>query len=85
MAITLELSPEIERLIGEKVRSGEFRSADELVRQAVLRFIDDETAIAVTEALLQEAADSGDYIDLTESEWDKIEQEALEEARRRLA
>jgi Arc/MetJ-type ribon-helix-helix transcriptional regulator len=54
MAITMELSPEIERLSGEKVRSGEFPNADELVRQAVRRLIDDERAIAFTEAL-QEA------------------------------
>lgn len=50
----MELSPEIERLSGEKVRSGEFPNADELVRQAVRRLIDDERAIAFTEAL-QEA------------------------------
>jgi putative addiction module CopG family antidote len=85
MAITLELSPELERLIGEKVRSGEFRTADDLVRPAVQRFIDDESAIACTEALLQEAAESGDYINLTEPESDKMEQQALEGARRRLA
>jgi len=29
--------------------------------------------------LLQEAADSGDYIELSEEEWDRLEQEALAE------
>jgi plasmid stability protein len=41
------------------------------------RLIDDEAAeIARTEMLLQEAADSGDYIELSEQEWDRLEQEA---------
>jgi hypothetical protein len=44
------------------------------------RLIEDESAeIARTEMLLQEAADSGDYIELSEEEWDRLEQEALAE------
>ena len=40
---------------------------------------DEETEIAHTEALLQEAADSGDHIELTEEEWERIEREAIAE------
>ena len=44
------------------------------------RMIQEETAeIARTEALLQEAADSGDHLELTEEEWGRMEQEALAE------
>jgi len=85
MTVTLELSPELERIINEKIRSGEFRTPDDLVQQAIRRFLDDEEEIAHTEALLREAAESGEYIELTEQEWDKMEMEALEEVRRRKA
>ena len=44
------------------------------------RLVQDESAeIAHTETLLQEAADSGDHIALTEQEWDRMEREALAE------
>ena len=44
------------------------------------RLVQDEAAeITHTETLLQEAADSGDHIELTEEEWDRMEQEALAE------
>ena len=44
------------------------------------RLVQDEAAeIAHTETLLQEAAESGDHIELTEGEWDRMEQEALGE------
>ena len=42
------------------------------------RLVEEEAAeIAHTEKLLQEATDSGDYIEITEDEWDRMEQEAL--------
>jgi hypothetical protein len=40
---------------------------------------DEDAEIAHTEALLQEAADSGDYVELTENEWNQMEREALAE------
>ena len=44
------------------------------------RLVQNEAAeVAHTESLLQEAADSGDHIELTEEEWDHMEQEALAE------
>ena len=46
----------------------------------VERLVEDEAAeIAHTETLLREATESGDYIELTEGEWDRMEQEALTE------
>jgi hypothetical protein len=44
---------------------------------------EEDAAIAHTEALLQEAAESGDYLELTEREWDTMEREAMEEAQAR--
>jgi hypothetical protein len=44
-----------------------------------------DSEIAHTEALLQEAVESGDYLELTGHEWDSIEREAVEEVERRRA
>jgi putative addiction module CopG family antidote len=85
MTVRVELSPELEQAVNEKVRKGEFLTADDLVRQAVRHFIEDDAEIAHTEALLQEAVESGDYLELTEHEWDGIEREAVEEVGKRRA
>ena len=85
MTVRVKLSPELEQAVNEKVRKGEFPTADDLVRQAVRHFIEDDAEIAHTEALLQEAAESGDYLELTEREWDSIEREAVEEVGKRRA
>jgi hypothetical protein len=50
------------------------------------RLLEEEDAeIAHTEALLQEAADSGEAVELTENEWDLIEREAIREVQSRSA
>ncbi len=85
MTVRVELSAELEQAVNEKVRKGEFLMADDLVWQAVRHFIEDDAEIAHTEALLQEAAGSGDYRELTEHEWDSIEREAVEEVGKRRA
>ncbi|MBI1789479.1 MAG: hypothetical protein HYR60_18240 [Acidobacteria bacterium] len=41
---------------------------------------DEDAEIAHTEALLQEAADSGEYVELNEEEWERMEREAVAEA-----
>ena len=38
---------------------------------------EEDAQIAHTEALLKEAADSGEHVELTEQEWDRLEQEAV--------
>jgi hypothetical protein len=38
---------------------------------------EEDAQIAHTEALLQEATDSGEHVELTEQEWDRLEQEAV--------
>ena len=42
MTVNVELSPELQDAIDEKLRTGEFRSADDLVCVAIQRFIEDE-------------------------------------------
>jgi Arc/MetJ-type ribon-helix-helix transcriptional regulator len=76
VTVHVELSPELEQAINERLRTGEFRNADDLVRLAIHRFIEDEREIAHTESLLEEAAASGDYIELDDRAWDEIERDA---------
>jgi hypothetical protein len=52
------------------------------MRAALERMVEDEAEMARTEALLREAEESGDYIELNDSVWTTIEQEAFQEAAR---
>jgi hypothetical protein len=48
------------------------------VDQYIERLMQDEAAeITQTEAVLQEGSDSGDYLELNEQEWDRMEGEAV--------
>jgi putative addiction module CopG family antidote len=85
MTVTIELSPEMERFISEKLDRGEFRSADEMMRAALQRMVEEEAEAVETEALLREAEESGEYMELNDAVWTSIEADAFEEAARRKA
>jgi antitoxin ParD1/3/4 len=57
--MNITLDPDIQERINEKIRSGEFGSADEVVRQALQCFLDldageiEETRAAIAEAMEQ--------------------------------
>lgn len=63
MTVTVELSPEMERFISDKLGRGEFRSADEMMCVALQHMVEDEAEMAHTEALLREAEESGEYVE----------------------
>jgi Arc/MetJ-type ribon-helix-helix transcriptional regulator len=71
----------MERFISDKLGRGEFRSADEMMCAALQRMV--EVEMAHTEALLREAEESGEYIELNDTVWTTIGQEAFQEAERR--
>jgi hypothetical protein len=75
MSITVR--PELEAKL--RARAGE----EGITVAAYLeRLVQDEAAeIAHTETLLQDAAESGDYIEFTEQEWGRMEQESLAEVK----
>ena len=73
--MSISLHPELEAKLRARAQEDGV-SVDAYLERLVY---DDAAEIANTEALLQEAADSGDYIELTEEEWDRMEQEALAE------
>ena len=73
--MSLTVHPELEALLRARAHE-EGISVDAYLE----RLVQDEAAeIAHTEMLLQEAAESGCHIELTEEEWDRMEQEALGE------
>ena len=73
--MSISIQPEIEARLRERADS-EGISVDAYLERLMSA---EDAAIAHTESLLQEAADSGDYIELTEAEWDRMEREALAE------
>jgi putative addiction module CopG family antidote len=83
MTVTIELSPEMERFISEKLHRGEFHSADEMMRAALQRMVEEEAQAEHTEALLREAEESGEYIEFNDTVWASITADAFEEAARR--
>ena len=66
------ISPELESKLRERA-TAEGIPVDVYLERLLL---DEDAEIAHTEALLQDAADSGEPIELTEEEWGRIEREA---------
>jgi putative addiction module CopG family antidote len=85
MTVTVELSPEMERFVSDKLGRGDFPSADEMMRVALQRMLEEEEEMAETATLLGEAEESGEYLELNDTVWASIEREAFEEVERRKA
>jgi putative addiction module CopG family antidote len=69
------LSPDVERLILEKVRSGRYRSADEVVRLALILLQKDEEQERSTQSTGVgdlAAAFAGIADDVPEADWQKV-------------
>ncbi len=74
--MNITLTPELERLIEEKVESGRYASRDAVVRAALELFCEREAAEDRLEALLEQGGRSGDGIDLTAEARLRIERRA---------
>lgn len=71
------LTPELERFLGEQVRSGRYSSAEEAVMKAVDLLKRMEEAESRLEALLREAEESGPSTEMTAQDWIDIENQGL--------
>jgi hypothetical protein len=80
MSMSITVHPELEATLRSRAEE-EGVSVDAYLERLVQ---DDVAEIAHTETLLKEAAGSGEHIELTEQEWDRMEQEALAEAHAKL-
>jgi len=82
--MNVSLMPELQELVNEKVRSGQYSSSDEVV-SAALQLLKEREAEEFLENLLQEAEESGEPTEMTEQDWDDIRREVREHSRRRKA
>jgi len=64
--MTVTLTPELEKLIREKIERGEYESADALVGQAVQRLLEEDTVrdeIRLRIEAAEAEIDSGQYVE----------------------
>jgi antitoxin ParD1/3/4 len=75
--MNVSLRPDLERLVNEKVQSGEYGSPDEVLVRALELLKEHDEAERRLEVLLPEAEDSGPATELTSADWAEIEREGL--------
>ena len=83
--MNVSLMPELQELVNEKVRSGQYASSDEVVSAALQLLKEHDQAEEFLEHLLKEAEGSGEPTEMTEQDWDDIRREVREHSRRRKA
>jgi putative addiction module CopG family antidote len=76
--MNVPLPQQLERAVKEKVASGKYRSAEELVTEAVSRLIEEEDAtprdLSWLEKELQAGLDSS-VREITEADWEQLRQQ----------
>ena len=77
------LNSELERLIAEQVRSGRYGTAEAVIEEAVRLLVDRGRSESRLEALLEEAEDTGESIEMDEEKWAEIRREGLLRMRER--
>ena len=77
--MALDIRPETEAAIQERIESGQYRDADEVIRSALKLLDDHEFRALVAESRAQ--FERGEYVELTPAVWDEIERAAEEKAR----
>jgi antitoxin ParD1/3/4 len=82
--MNVNLTPRLEAMVREKVESGLYNNASEVVREA-LREMERKDQLERLRKSLQEADEQvarGDYYELNDETWERIEREADEADRR---
>src|SRR6266478_5832282 len=74
-AMNVSLVPELQELVNEKVRSGQYGLSDEVVNAALQLLKERDQAEERLETLLQEADENGEPTEMTEEDWDDIRRE----------
>lgn len=77
MVVKIILSPELEKRIADKVASGEFANAEELVSEGMRRWFAEEDHLAELRAKIQEGIESADRGELMDADdfFAELEQE----------
>ncbi len=76
--MNVALNPELEKLVNEKVQSGQYRTPEAVVEEALQLLTERNRAEDRLEALLQEAENSGPAVEMTEQEWANIRRQVHE-------
>lgn len=82
--MNVSLTPELEALVHQKVKTGLYSTASEVVREA-LRMMDERDRLSRLRAALAPGiaeAERGEGVELTPRVWEAIERQADEEERR---
>jgi antitoxin ParD1/3/4 len=75
--MNVSLRPDLEKFVNEKIQSGQYRSPDEALNEALNLLKARDEAEHRLETLLQEAEDSGPATEMTSQDWTDIEQDGL--------
>jgi len=73
--MNVPLSPDMEKLVSEKVKRGEYPDAAAVVADALQLLKERDRAEDRLEALLREGIESGDSTEMTEEDWEDIHRE----------
>jgi len=73
--VQVALNSEWEKLIKEKVQSGQYPTPEAVVEEAMRLLKERDQAEDRLEALLQEGEDSGEATEMTEEDWGNIRRE----------
>jgi antitoxin ParD1/3/4 len=73
--MNVTLKPETEKLVRERIASGDFKNASELVDHAIRYLLKLDRAEAELEMLIQEGIDSGPATEMTPEEFDAVRRE----------
>jgi putative addiction module CopG family antidote len=77
--MSIRLAPRVEALIQKKLESGPYRSADDVVEDALLALDErEQTRLRRLRAMVRDGFDSGDGIPFSAELMDEIEREAEE-------
>ena len=75
--MNVSLRPDLERLIGEKIQSGQYGSPDDVLNAALDLLRERDEAERRLETLLQEAEDSGPATEMKAEDWADIKRGGL--------
>jgi antitoxin ParD1/3/4 len=73
--MNVPLTPEMERLVNEKVKSGEYPNATAVVEDALRVLKERDEAEARLEALLRDGIESGESTEMTAGDWEDVRRE----------
>jgi len=70
--MNVALKPELEKLVNERVQSGQYLTPEAVAEEALQLLTARDRAEDRLEALLQEAEDSGPAVEMTAQDWENI-------------